>query len=150
MKVNGIGYELNLLDADVADRIEAAAQELADVFNARIEELKEMSAAKSIREQCRLIDVFLTQCSVRVHPIRSSAASTTSRRTLTPMANLWTILLRSAIKGWPQRQVGLRKGYRSPNPLTRHEPADLSAAEIRCDRRPGLCNQHRFQSRYSI
>lgn len=58
MKVNGIGYELNLLDADVADRIEAAAQELADVFNARIEELKEMSAAKSIREQCRLIDVF--------------------------------------------------------------------------------------------
>lgn len=58
MKVNGIEYELNLLDADVADRIETAAQKLADEFNARIEELKGMSAAKSIREQCRLIDVF--------------------------------------------------------------------------------------------
>lgn len=58
MKINEIEYNLNLLDADIADRIEAAAQELVDELNGRIEELKQMSAAKSIREQCRLIDVF--------------------------------------------------------------------------------------------
>lgn len=58
MKVNGIEYELNLLDADVAERIEEAAQALADDFSEKIEELKSTSASKSIREQCRMIDVF--------------------------------------------------------------------------------------------
>lgn len=55
MLINGVEFEVDLLDADEAERIEQIFDAASAEFCSRREELDALSASQSIREQCGII-----------------------------------------------------------------------------------------------
>lgn len=55
MLINGAEFEIDLLDADEAERIEKIIDDTGDEFRQREEDFEKMRDGESIREQCGII-----------------------------------------------------------------------------------------------
>lgn len=55
MLINGVEFEVDLLDADEAERIEQIYAKMENEYTSRYDELKTMKLSESIRAQCDIV-----------------------------------------------------------------------------------------------